>query len=88
MGTTTAEAQRVALAEKVLAEEVADVMAKAALEIRDLCQLTIQALLVKFQPDAVRGPVPRIHCVIVAAKLPEDVDNVLFASGTEPGPSD
>ena len=72
-----AAAQRIALAEKVLAEKIAEVMAKAARDIEELCELTIHEILVKFQPEDVRGPEPSIHCVIVAAKIPELGDDVV-----------
>jgi hypothetical protein len=65
----SAAAQRIALAEKLLAEKITDVMAKAALEIEELCHLSIQEMLVKVQPELTRGPEPTIHCVITAAKV-------------------
>ena len=46
-------------------------MAEAALEIEELCHLTIEQLLVKFQAEQLRGPEPRVHCVIVAAQVPD-----------------
>ncbi len=68
-------AERIALAEKLLAERIAEVMANAAREIEELCQLTIQELLVKLRPDELRGPEPRVHCVILAAKVPGNGDS-------------
>jgi hypothetical protein len=67
----SAAAQRIALAEKILAEQIAEVMAKAAQDIEGLCHLSIRELLVRFQADESRGPEPRIHCVIVAANFPD-----------------
>jgi len=71
-----AAAQRIALAEKLLAAKIADVMAQAALDIEILCQLSIQELLVKLQPEVARGPEPIVHCVIIAAKVMEAGNDV------------
>lgn len=68
------EAQRIALAEKLLAEKIADMMAKATADIELRYHLSVEQLLVKFQSADSRGPEPRFHCVIVSAKVPPDED--------------
>ncbi len=73
----TAAAQRIALAEKLLAEKIADVMTRSALEIEALCHLSIQELLIKLQPELTRGPEPGIHCVIVAAKVADSANEAV-----------
>jgi hypothetical protein len=78
-----AAAQRIALAEKLLAAKIADVMSQAARDIEILCQLSIQELLVKLQPEFTRGPEPIVHCVIIAAKVTESSNE--FARPSNPG---
>jgi hypothetical protein len=65
-----AEAQRIALAEKMLSLHATESMFHGVRRIGEHCRLTIESVHITFRSDEARGPEPNAHCVITSARVP------------------
>lgn len=65
----TSEAQRIALAEKLLSEQVSAVLMAPLRVIEDRCKIAIGEICLTLRPDNSAGPEPLAHCVIIDAHL-------------------
>jgi hypothetical protein len=65
----TSEAQRIALAEKLLSEQATAVLMGPLRMIEERCKIAIGEICLTLRPDSSVGPEPQAHCVIVDAHL-------------------
>jgi hypothetical protein len=65
----TSEAQRIALAEKLLSEQATAVLLGPLRAIEERCEIAIGEICLTLRADSSAGPEPLAHCVIVDAHL-------------------
>jgi hypothetical protein len=65
----TSEAQRIALAEKLLSEQATAVLMAPLRAIEEQCKIAIGEICLTLRPDSSSGPEPQAHCVIIDAHL-------------------
>jgi len=65
----TSEAQRIALAEKLLSEQATAVLMEPMRVIEERCKLAIGEFCLTLRPDSSAGPEPWAHCVIIDAHM-------------------
>ena len=65
----TSEAQRIALAEKLVSEQATAVLMGPLRVIEERCKITIGEICLTLRPDNIAGPEPWAHCVIVNAQI-------------------
>ena len=63
------EAQRIALAEKLLSEQASALLMAPLRAIESRCKIAIGEICLTLRQDGVAGPEPVAHCVIVDAHL-------------------
>ncbi|MEO8739997.1 MAG: hypothetical protein ABI537_09875 [Casimicrobiaceae bacterium] len=67
----TNEAQRIALAEKLLSEQASAVLMAPLRIIEERCKIAIGEICLRLRHDSSAGPEPVAHCVIIDAHLKE-----------------
>ena len=71
------EAQRIALAEKLLSEQASAVLMTPLRAIEERCNLTIGEICLTLRSDSSAGPEPLAHCVITDAHLKAEDSEVV-----------
>jgi hypothetical protein len=63
------EVERIALAERMLAERASTILEKLVREVAATCEISIQEMVIKLRPDLDASPEPAMHIVVTAAEV-------------------